>query len=1004
MYSVISRHVKVIPMREWKHRVCPGVILALSLLAGACTPASILADTVDSSTSAPDLTIETVTWSPQTSLIGDTVTFTVTVRNQGSDQAGASHVAYYIDGTPQGSAPINRIDSGATAVKTFTWTAMAGSHTFRATADSGNEVIESDENNNDNTFAFSVLAPDVVVESLTWSPENPSIRDEVTFTVTIKNQGTSTARYSSVDLFIDGSSRGRRDVPRLDAGANVTRTFTWVVQAGPHTVRAVADVLNQVTESDETNNDKTVTYSTATPDLIVTGITWSPTSPSVGANVTFTVTLKNQGSGKADNSWVDCYIDDSCQSSLFVSQLATGATTTKTFNWTATAGPHTIMAVIDANSEVIESDETNNTFTAAMGSLAPDLLITGITWSPSTPLLAHRMTFTVTIKNQGKSEAGRSVIYFYIDNSYQWQQMVEALDAGASVNKTFSWTAQPNAYSARAIADVQNYINESDETNNVKTATLTFSQSRSSDLIVQNIVCSPLNPSVGDTVTLAVTVKNQGSGLADLSHVAYYVDDTFQTSTSVCQIGAGATATKTFTWTALPGPHTFRAVADSNSGVSESNESNNEKTLAISVSAPDLIIQDITWSPASPSVGNSVTFTFTIKNQGSMKAGYSYVAYYVDGSSRGYHDVPDIEAGANVTMSFTWTGQADSHIFRVVADMENHVPETNESNNDKVITLPPPDLIIESINWLPANPSANTTVTFTATIRNQGSGKSEQFQVAYYIDETRQFSDYVKSIEAGTAATQTFTWTSQAGSHTVKAVADTENRVPEGSENNNEKAVAFSVLTPSPVTPIPVTAPAPAQEPVPATAPSPAPATASVPTPAPSAGVKKQEVIVLLDAQSNQVAPGQEIVFNLIAVNPVANPAVTVELALQVPAGISVTSDEFTKDDGGQYTASYSVGPGDTRQLEVYLAADREGSFDITANLTHYPTGDSSNPERKTLSLPVTVGTDEGPAKKLSSASSPEKGFWRRWWPVMAAVVLVGIAIVALLKSRQRSS
>ena len=138
-------------MREYKRWILLGAATVLSLLVGAHVPAPILADTVPLSDPAPDFIIQNVTWSPEIPSMGDEVTFTVTIKNQGGDQAGSSYVAYHIDDTYQTSASVNQIDQGATATKTFTWTALAGAHTIKAVADTGNQVMESDETNNAKT-------------------------------------------------------------------------------------------------------------------------------------------------------------------------------------------------------------------------------------------------------------------------------------------------------------------------------------------------------------------------------------------------------------------------------------------------------------------------------------------------------------------------------------------------------------------------------------------------------------------------------------------------------------------------------------------------------------------------------------------------------------------------------------------------------------------------------------------------------------------------------------
>ncbi len=48
---------------------------------------------------------------------------------------------------------------------------------------------------------------------------------------------------------------------------------------------------------------------------------------------------------------------------------------------------------------------------------------------------------------------------------------------------------------------------------------------------------------------------------------------------------------------------------------------------------PDLIVQDIAWTPTNPSIGDTVTFTATIMNQGNASSNGGYVHFYLDGST-----------------------------------------------------------------------------------------------------------------------------------------------------------------------------------------------------------------------------------------------------------------------------------------------------------------------------------------------------------------------------------
>jgi len=811
----------------------------------------------------PDLIIKTITWSPVNPLMGDTVTFTVTIKNQGNGKAGSSHVAYYIDNALLTSDSVISIDPGDTVMKTFTWAAQAGSHDIKAVADSNEEVIESDETNNMFTITLSTLVPDLVIKAITWLPENPSKDTIVFFTVTIKNQGSGKAGSSRVDFYVDGSFRGDQVVQAIDAGATATERFTWIARAGLHDIRAVADSNEEVTESDETNNALTVTLSTPVPDFIIEAITWLPADPLEGVTVTFTVTIKNQGSIEADYSRVAYYIDNDLLASDPVISIDPGDTVDKTFTWTAEAGSHDIKAVADLYETVIESDETNNALTVTLSAFGPDLIVQDITWSPESPSIGDTVTFTVAIKNQGAS-AGSSRVAYYIDNDLPISDSVVPIDPGGTVDKTFTWTAQAGSHDIKAVADSDEEVTESDETNNAKT--VTFSGAVLSDLIVQDITWLPESLSIGDTVTFTVTIENQGNGKAGSSHVAYYIDDTLLTSDSVSRVHPDTSVDKSFTWTAQAGSHDIKAVTDSDEEVVESDETNNALTVTLSAIAPDLIVQDITWSPESPSIGDTVTFTVTVENQGNGKAGSSLVHFYIDGSFRGYQDV--------------------------------------------------------------------------------------------------------QVIDAGVTATKTFTWVAQTGYHPIKAVADEANSVTESNEFNNKTTVIFSI-SPSPPAPVP--------------------------------SPKTQEADVHLYGPSTEVPVGQDIVLNLSAANPTTNPTMTVELILGVPSGMSVTSAEFIKDDAGQYIASYSVEPGDSRQIEVSIRANQEGSFNITGQLVYYFAGDKSTAEYRTLSLPVTVVTAEAPVEEPTPTHSPEKGILPGFWVVLAVVVLGSLVTIAVLRSRKRS-
>lgn len=380
--------------------------ITLSASGATNSPQAVPVMLIIEDSAQPDLVIDTITWSPQYPSVGNTVTFTVTMKNQGGTQAGSSYVYYFIDGVQYTYDSVYSINPGASTPETFTWKMQEGVHTIVAVADYRGQIAESNESNNEKTISLSPTLSDLIVQSITWAPEHPSIGDTVTFTVTIKNQGNGDAASSKVYYFVDESQQGYDSVYSLNAGETTTETFTWTAEEGAHTIRAVSDYTNVVPESDESNNEKTITYSaTALPDLIIQSIDMTPEKPEVGDSVTFTVTVINQGTGDAGSSKVYYFIDNNQQDYDTVYALSAGSTTEETFSWIMTEDHHVLRAFIDYENEVPESDEENNEKTVTIGS--PDVSVEINSYLPATPLevkIGETVDLGIIFTNTGNAE------------------------------------------------------------------------------------------------------------------------------------------------------------------------------------------------------------------------------------------------------------------------------------------------------------------------------------------------------------------------------------------------------------------------------------------------------------------------------------------------------------------------------------------------------------------------------------------------------------------------
>jgi len=750
-------------------------------------------DKVVQAQSGPDLTVESITSSPETPAIGDDVTFTVTISNQGTSASGQCYVAYYIDDNYLTNDYLSSIDPGASTDHTFTWTAEVGIHTISAVADYREQVTESNESNNQKTYTLSTLGADLLIDSITWSPSDPNVGSTVIFNVTIRNQGAVAANSNRVDFYIDGISRSYKDVERIDPGGTLTKTFSWFAKAGEHDIKAIVDQNDAVPETDEDNNEMTVLFSALLSDLIIDDISWSPLEPSMGDNVSFTVTVTNQGSGVSGNATINFYVNDNYLDTERTGKLEAGASENVTFSWIVGFNPRSIKAVVSLGGIFTESDETNNEKTVILSPHLADLIIQDITWSPSNPPLGDSVTFTVTVKNQGSGNSIESRVDLFIDNEKVGYRGLASIDANNTRTVTFRWLAKGGVHKIRAIVDPQNKVPESEETNNYKAITF---PTLPPDLIIEQITWTPSEPSIGDTVTFTVTVKNQGEAISGYAYIVYYIDNIQLTSGRVNPVSHNATDNQTFTWTVTTGEHVIKAFVDSTDIVDESDETNNEKVTIFTPSAPDLIVESIDWSHNEPFVGETVTFTLTVKNNGGIKAGTSLVHLYIDNNPRGYQDIPELDPGTKVTRTFSWTVAAGSHFIRAVVDDSNLVTESNEANNETLIGYPMPDLTLEAVTWSPIEPSMGDKVTLTAYVKNQGSRRAEGFQVYFYVDDKVVNQQEIPQLDAGARVIKTFEWDVTAGPQVITVFADGSDTVTEGTENNNVETVAFSIPAP----------------------------------------------------------------------------------------------------------------------------------------------------------------------------------------------------------------
>jgi len=458
----------------------------------------------------PDLTLTAFTVTPNTSTLGTAVTLSVTEKNIGAAGAGEHFVAVWVDRPSAPNPPIwgdygwqvTSLNAGASV--TNTWSYTPGSPGLKrgwALADAQDTVVETNDWNNTAYYEYATNSvghqPDLVVQSLTVSPNPSTLGTQVTLSVTEQNTGTGAAgthrlsawgnRASPPAVGTNGDSNW--DIPSLVPGASVTKT--WSYQPGyvaARTARALADALGAVAESNETNNGKSYAYSVtaAAPDLIVQSLTVSPNPAALGTQVTLSVTEQNVGSVAAGAHRLSAWgnrttapaVGTNGDSNWDIASLAAGASETRTWSYRpGFAWPRTAQALADALGAVAESNEGNNTksYAYSITAAAPDLIVQSLAVSPNPSTLGTQVTLTVTEQNVGTAAAGAHRLSAWgnratapaVGTSGDSNWDIASLAAGASETRTWSYTpgyAWPRT--ARARADALGAVAESNEGNN----------------------------------------------------------------------------------------------------------------------------------------------------------------------------------------------------------------------------------------------------------------------------------------------------------------------------------------------------------------------------------------------------------------------------------------------------------------------------------------------------------------------------------------------------------
>jgi hypothetical protein len=210
------------------------------------------------------------------------------------------------------------------------------------------------------------------------------------------------------------------------------------------------------------------------PDLVVTGMSWSPGAPSEVDAITLSATVQNIGTAGAGATTVDFMLGGEVVGSANVGALNAGASSAVSANiGTRGLGSHVVSSTVDPSNTILETNNANNTFTSPSNLVVsqapgPDLRVTNITWTPTNPAAGAAVTFTVSVNNRGTTAVpAGSTTRVVAGATTISNTSTPSIAAGATVNVTVgTWTATAGGATVTATADATSTIAETNETNN----------------------------------------------------------------------------------------------------------------------------------------------------------------------------------------------------------------------------------------------------------------------------------------------------------------------------------------------------------------------------------------------------------------------------------------------------------------------------------------------------------------------------------------------------------
>jgi len=542
-------------------------------------------------------------------------------------------------------------------------------------------------------FRFSQVQHNVAVNSVTPSVSEASIGQTVDINVEVANLGTEAETFD-VTTYANESIIGMQTVS-LGSGQKTTLVFSWNTAGmgkGNYVIKAMAGpVSGETYTADNTLVDGTVRL-IPLHDIAVTSVSAFPPSVLNGENVTITVTVENVGMS-TETFDVTAFYDSTSIGTQTVASLARDESRGLTFDWETTgvandtytikarAGPVPGETYIDDNEYVDDRVIVNPLVLHNIAVLSVDA-------SPATVVAGSNVTIRALVRNLGSSTETFDVAAFY-DSTLIETKLVSNLPPLAPTTLNFNWsTVGVTAGNFRINVTAGPVLGETLINDNWRQSGVVTVQAIVHDIAIIDVSASPSTVNVGENVTIIVKVKNVGTVAETFSVAAYYDDNSIETET-ITNLASGDTLTHTFTWSTAgvaAGNYTIKAIADLPNDINTADNTRVYGKVTVKIPPPthDIEVISVSATPTTVNIGNNVTITVVVKNNGIVTETFSITVY---GNQTPVATPSEVILTSNEerTITFTWNTAGVEEGRYVIKATASSVPEEADTTNNTYI-------------------------------------------------------------------------------------------------------------------------------------------------------------------------------------------------------------------------------------------------------------------------------------------------------------------------------